>query len=309
MQQYSQTVLSPVVFRFFNDDPVKVPKEETMIKEVLKSIKKFKPNSQDASNYDNELRVLINNFKSQDKKKPTQLSKQVSFIEQKMASNNVKPTFATLGYLAQKSMILGETDKATHYLKQLVSRRHQFEKSPIPTEELHGFFSTCLSEDNFDGLAHLVNLLDHCKVNINAWDMTQFGSALDFYLNHTFDLNKLFTFMRFYHRYVDGSIASYSGSKKSTKFNIALKNLEGVVDLNAVFSHLVEKTGSRTFIDPKMKVDPLYQLIELFSTPDIQKIQHLSEEGTTFISNKEMANYFKNHANDSLTLDRVVKVM
>jgi hypothetical protein len=52
-------------------------------------------------------------------------------------------------------------------------------------------------------------------------------------------------------------------------FERVFGSLESLVDMNALFGHLVEKVGSKTFIDPITKQDPLVKLIEFFSRKDV----------------------------------------
>ena len=72
-------------------------------------------------------------------------------------------------------------------------------------------------------------------------------------------------------------------------------DLEGLVDINELFNHLVEKVGTKTFIDPKTKQDPIQNLINLFAQPDVQSISKLSQEGSTFLSSEDVAKYMINH--------------
>jgi hypothetical protein len=41
--------------------------------------------------------------------------------------------------------------------------------------------------------------------------------------------------------------------------------LETLVDMNALFGYLVEKVGTKTFVDPVTREDPLNNLIEFFA--------------------------------------------
>jgi len=64
-----------------------------------------------------------------------------------------------------------------------------------------------VSSDDFEGLANLVGYLENYGIDINDWDMNKFRSALDFYLNHSFDLSKLLTFVRFYVRSAESALS------------------------------------------------------------------------------------------------------
>ena len=74
--------------------------------------------------------------------------------------------------------------------------------------DLKNFFEASLRKDNFDGLAHLASYVERNHVSTKDWDIGKFRSALDFYLNHTFDLNKVLTFSRFYVQHANSRLAS-----------------------------------------------------------------------------------------------------
>ena len=71
----------------------------------------------------------------------------------------------------------------------------------IKTSILSKFFDQSLKRDNFAGLAQLANFVEKYDIDISTFDMSKFRPALDFYLNHTFDMNKILTFSRFYTHY------------------------------------------------------------------------------------------------------------
>lgn len=75
--------------------------------------------------------------------------------------------------------------------------------------------------------------------------------------------------------------------------------------MNELFSHLVSKIGSKTFIDPKSKEDPINNLIHFFAQPDVQDICKLSSEGTTFISSEDVAKYLVNHLSSNSSFKSV----
>ena len=72
------------------------------------------------------------------------------------------------------------------------------------------FFEQSLSRDNFNGLAHLATFTEKFEIDISNWPVSKFRPALDFYLNHTPDLNKILTFTRFYTQFVDGALRNES---------------------------------------------------------------------------------------------------
>jgi hypothetical protein len=82
------------------------------------------------------------------------------------------------------------------------------EKSFIRDDCLKKFFETSVSRDNFEGLAHLVTFLERKGVDISDWNMIIIRSAVDFYLNHTFNINHIFTFTRFYIHHAKSCLSS-----------------------------------------------------------------------------------------------------
>jgi hypothetical protein len=75
--------------------------------------------------------------------------------------------------------------------------------------------------------------------------------------------------------------------------------------MKALFSHLVDKIGTKTFIDPQTKQDPMVNLIEFYSRSDVQQVSRLSEEATTSVSSKDMAKYLINHLDEPSTFERI----
>ena len=65
--------------------------------------------------------------------------------------------------------------------------------------------------------------------------------------------------------------------------------------MNALFGYLVDKVGTKTFIDPATKEDPIQNLMEFFAQPEVQEICKMSQEGTTFISSGDVSKYLSNH--------------
>ena len=85
--------------------------------------------------------------------------------------------------------------------------------------------------------------------------------------------------------------------------------LENLVDMRELFSHLVARVGSQTFIDPHTKSDPVESLIDFFTSPEVQAISHLSAEGTTSINMADICTYLINHADQANSFSKVTKVM
>lgn len=79
--------------------------------------------------------------------------------------------------------------------------------SLIDSSLLKKFYEISLSRDNFEGLAHLITYLERKNIDISGWKITKFRSAVDFYLNHSFSLNHIFTFTRFYVHHANCSLS------------------------------------------------------------------------------------------------------
>lgn len=64
-------------------------------------------------------------------------------------------------------------------------------------------------------------------------------------------------------RFADSKLQS------SSEFHDVFGELEALVDMNALFGYLVEKVGSKTFIDPQTKDDPIQNLMEFFAQKEV----------------------------------------
>jgi len=137
-----------------------------------------------------------------------------------------------------------DLDQATINLKKLVESKVVYSHSPVKVSDLNQFFEKSLAKDNFDGLAHLASYIERYQIDISRWEVSRFRSAIDFYLNHSFDINKILTFSRYYMRFANSKLQS------SSEFQDVFGDLEALVDMNALFGYLVEKVGTKTFIDP-----------------------------------------------------------
>jgi len=93
------------------------------------------------------------------------------------------------------AMSQGNIENASVMLKKVQQNGTQ---AIIASSRLEDFFEQCLKIDNFDGLAYLADYVEGNNVDTTAWDLNRFRSALNFYLNHSFNLNKIMTFTRFY---------------------------------------------------------------------------------------------------------------
>ena len=105
--------------------------------------------------------------------------------------------------------------------------------------------------------------------------MSKFRSALDFYLNESFDLNKVLTFIRYDVHFAKSSLVHATEDKEET-FQKTFGQLEDLVDITALFSFITERLGTRTMIDPVSRQDPILNLIEFFCDKNVNEIGKLS---------------------------------
>lgn len=134
--------------------------------------------------------------------------------------------------------------------------------------------------------------------------MTRFRSALDFYLNHSFNMNNVLTFTRFYAHHVRSALSQPNLSDVNFKevdaaalasaHQEVFGQVEGIVDIGALFADLVARTGSQTLLDPISKKDPLADLVELFAREDVAALSMLSEHGSTFLADEDVCRYYAN---------------
>lgn len=272
---------------------------------MLQRLDEFNPQSKDVKNYNDELRLhvsLLTQHKTMTRsRRIAQAAHQIKFVLDQMESNGVKADIATHSLLFTKNVLLERLDEATvnlHRVNQLSSIGRY---SEIQGETLGHFFEQSLSRDNFNGLAHLATFTEKFEIDISNWQISKFRPALDFYLNHTPDLNKILTFTRFYTQFVNGALKNESlensdDAKRIEAFQKAFgSQLENLVDMNALFKHLVNTIGSKQYIDPVSKQDPVEQLINFYTQDNVQSICRLSEQGTTHINHSDIVRYIANH--------------
>jgi len=178
---------------------------------IAKRLHKFDPKSTEVSNYNEELRMQVSMLGDSKNKKTVE--KQIEYVLERMEANKVSPDMTTHSILFDKSLQDNNVDQANVHFRQVAQSMAVERHSEISTQSLGEFFEQSLKVDNFDGLALLADYLEQHSINISNWDMSKFRPALDFYLNHSFDLNRVFTFTRFYMRYVQSSL---TGAQCST---------------------------------------------------------------------------------------------
>ena len=181
---------------------------------IAKRINKFDPTSRNISNYNEELQMQHQTLKSEAEKTDKTLNlEQVKFITSQMKINNVKPDVETHAHMFNIALEAGNIQEANLYLKKVYEHSKVNAFSPITTDQLNSFYNKSIARDNFEGLAYLINYLETQNISIASWDIGKFRSSIDFYLNHSFDLNKIFTFTRFYTHFANCKLESLQGKK------------------------------------------------------------------------------------------------
>lgn len=69
---------------------------------------------------------------------------------------------------------------------------------PIDTKYLQKYFDYCLKRDNLEGIAFLSNYCEKQKIKIGNWNLSNFRTAINHYLNVDFDVSKVMVFTKFY---------------------------------------------------------------------------------------------------------------
>lgn len=228
-----------------------------------------------------------------------------------MTKNGVRPDGESHALLFEKNVADDQLTLANQNLRSLLADGDLTAPShPIPADSLRQFFDSSLSQDNYDGLAFLINYVEQSGVDISEWDMLRFRSGLDFYLNHTFNISKVLTFTRFYAHHVrcalqsESMVANLQNLETLSEPNLALLHrevfgqVEDLVDMQSLFGHLVDRIGRKALIDPLSQVDPIVNLIDLFARHDVKKISRHSEQGTTFLSDDDIVAYIVNHLDE-----------
>ena len=147
------------------------------------------------------------------------------------------------------ALLAGKTSLANEILAKLATDRSGH-LSPVDPRYLVQFFELSLKNDNLDGVAHLVNYSDRYGVNLGDYPIGNFRSALNYYLNKNFDLNKVMTFLKFYQKYTSDRAASEFEKLGNNSADLSESEIlqvskgifetsDGLVDLPAVFDFLV----------------------------------------------------------------------
>lgn len=130
-----------------------------------------------------------------------------------MKKNGVIPDCETNALLFQLALSNNSIEESNVFLKKIV-QNGPTGATLIPVQKLEEFFEESLSRDNFDGLAYQITYLEMNNIDISGWTMQRFRSAVNFYLNHQFNLNKIFTFVRYYVHFVRSGLDKIGGANQ-----------------------------------------------------------------------------------------------
>lgn len=199
-------------------------------------------------------------------------------------------------------------------IKQIANDRSDYPFSLIDTTLLNKFFTRSIKGDNFNGLGHLMTYVEKFGVNIAEWNLSQFKTALDFYLNQRFNLNNVLIFSKYYTYFhqcrlsnelkqLDKPISQLSEAEKFA-MNSRVFNQESLVDMRSLFGFLVKNLGTRQAIDPSSKDDALWKLVDFFTKQGIADIAQYSATGFNTLSDKDISAYLANRLTDTRAFEK-----
>ena len=171
-----------------------------------------------------------------------------------------------------------------------------------------------VKRDNFDGIAYLTNYCQNFSVDASEWNLSQFHSAINYYLNVNFNMSKVMIFTKFYRHFyacraqkiLQGETNLSEKAQKTAAIAIFEKH-EGLVDMRALFSFLIDHIGPEQVIDPLTKEDALWNLVDFF-TQDKTFFNVSQHSANNSLNVEDMARYFGKQFAQKQTLDRVMKV-
>lgn len=181
---------------------------------------------------------------------------------------------------------------------------------PIDPQFLQRFYENSLKKDNFDGVAYLTNYCENHSVDVTQWNLSSFHSALDYYLNVNFNISKLMIFTKFYTLFYTQSARTVLQGENRLSEQSSAKAAEaifgrhdGLVDMNRLFSFIVDHTGREKLIDPITKEDAVWKLIDFF-TQDKTLFGITKKSEHNSIDEAQIAKFLSNHFDDPQSLER-----
>lgn len=175
---------------------------------IIRGFRHFDKNSKHIEHFNDQLMIQFSILENQSitAERHNSTVKQLGYVSSLMRTNNVLPDFRTHALRFSIAVNLENLEDSTQALK-MAQQTGYAGYQPLANKTLESFFSQSVKLDNFDGLAYLASYCETHNIDVSGWNMDRFRSAVDFYLNHAFNLNKILTFTRFYVHRAKGSIS------------------------------------------------------------------------------------------------------
>ena len=198
----------------------------------------------------------------------------MAYVIQLIQKNGAQKNALTNARVFEFSVISGNADLANQNLKQLVSLSSNDRPvfSLIDPSMLNQFYEKSLLNNNFSGLGHMMTYLEQYKLDISEWNLAKFKTPLDFNLNVKPNISNVLIFTKYYTYFHQCRMTKQSKitpvlETEADKFvaNANVFNNPSLVDMRALFGHLVESLGTKQAIDPVSKEDALWRIVEFFN--------------------------------------------
>lgn len=154
----------------------------------------------DIESYNHELSMLLEHYRllGDEKALKKEFIEKMTYVVELMHKHNVPKNFMTKARLFEFAAASRNNEYANQMLRQLTLDTSGYPYSLIESSTLQQFYSQSLSSDNFNGLGHLLTYIEKFGVDISQWSLGKFKSALEFYLNHKFNLTNILIFTKYY---------------------------------------------------------------------------------------------------------------
>ena len=142
-----------------------IKKEIAFLTKLSEETYKFDPASTDVEQYELQLKLLsLQGLLLEDSKLPAHL-KQFDYILTQLDSNDIDHTPTIKARLFEYCVLSDNLSLANDQLSKL-ARDYTLALSPIDSRYLTEFFSRSVSDDNIDGVAHLVNYASRYDIDL-----------------------------------------------------------------------------------------------------------------------------------------------
>jgi hypothetical protein len=159
----------------------------------------------------------------------------------------------------------------------------------------------------------MLTYLEAYQLDISDWNLAKFKTPLDFNLNVKPNLSNVLIFTKYYTYYHQCRMSKVGGnlSSEGERFaaNTKVFNAPSLVDMRALFGHLVERLGTKQAIDPVSKEDALWRVVQFFNSRGIREISQYGKTAYNTIADEDVAKYLNNRLSDSRGFDKVTHVL